>query len=95
MELTVNGQSHEVAAETLAALLIELDFQGSWLATALNGDLVLSWPADTEGFFLEFATSFPAANWTAVSASPATVGGYNFVTSNVVGEQSFYRLNKP
>ncbi len=40
MKLTVNGQSHEVAAETLAALLIELDFQGSWLATALNGDVV-------------------------------------------------------
>ncbi|TIR47177.1 MAG: thiamine biosynthesis protein ThiS, partial [Mesorhizobium sp.] len=35
MKLTVNGQAHEVAAETLAALLSELDFQGGWLATAL------------------------------------------------------------
>ncbi|RWD42139.1 sulfur carrier protein ThiS [Mesorhizobium sp.] len=40
MKLTVNGQDHEVAAETLAALLAELDFQGGWLATALNGDVV-------------------------------------------------------
>ncbi|MDG4897680.1 sulfur carrier protein ThiS [Mesorhizobium sp. WSM4976] len=40
MKLTVNGQSHEVAAGTLAALLVELDFQGGWLATALNGDVV-------------------------------------------------------
>ncbi|TGP50816.1 sulfur carrier protein ThiS [bacterium M00.F.Ca.ET.230.01.1.1] len=40
MKLTVNGQSHDVAAGTLAALLIELDFQGGWLATALNGDVV-------------------------------------------------------
>ncbi|PBB80835.1 thiamine biosynthesis protein ThiS [Mesorhizobium sp. WSM3879] len=40
MKLTVNGQAHEVAAETLAALLRELDFQGGWLATALNGDVV-------------------------------------------------------
>ena len=40
LKLNVNGQRHEVAAETLAALLIELDFQGSWLATALNGDVV-------------------------------------------------------
>ncbi|PBB91306.1 thiamine biosynthesis protein ThiS [Mesorhizobium sp. WSM3864] len=40
MKLTVNGQAHEVAAETLAALLRELDFQGSWLATALNGEVV-------------------------------------------------------
>ncbi|TGT53418.1 sulfur carrier protein ThiS [Mesorhizobium sp. M00.F.Ca.ET.170.01.1.1] len=40
MKLTVNGQNHEVGAETLAALLIELDFWGGWLATALNGDVV-------------------------------------------------------
>ncbi|AZO22552.1 sulfur carrier protein ThiS [Mesorhizobium sp. M1E.F.Ca.ET.045.02.1.1] len=40
MKLTVNGQCHEVAAGTLAALLVELDFQGGWLATALNGDVV-------------------------------------------------------
>lgn len=40
MKLTVNGQGREVAAETLAALLAELDFQGGWLATALNGDVV-------------------------------------------------------
>lgn len=40
MKLTVNGQNHDVAAGTLAALLVELDFQGGWLATALNGDVV-------------------------------------------------------
>ena len=40
MKLTVNGQSHEVSAGTLAALLVELEFQGGWLATALNGDVV-------------------------------------------------------
>ncbi|WP_394890356.1 sulfur carrier protein ThiS [Mesorhizobium sp. AaZ16] len=40
MKLIVNGQGHEVAAETLAALLTELDFQGNWLATALNGEVV-------------------------------------------------------
>ncbi|RUW73219.1 MAG: sulfur carrier protein ThiS [Mesorhizobium sp.] len=42
MKLIVNSQHHDVAAETLAALLIELDFQGSWLATALNGEVVHS-----------------------------------------------------
>ncbi|MGX5845254.1 sulfur carrier protein ThiS [Mesorhizobium sp. ArgA1] len=40
MKLTVNGQIHDVAAETLATLLAELDFEGTWLATALNGDVV-------------------------------------------------------
>jgi sulfur carrier protein len=40
LKLIINGQSREAAAETLAALLIELEFQGDWLATALNGEVV-------------------------------------------------------
>lgn len=40
MKLTVNGESHEVAAGTLAGLLAELDYEGGWLATALNGEVV-------------------------------------------------------
>lgn len=40
MRLTINGESREIAAETLAALLAELDYQGNWLATALNGEVV-------------------------------------------------------
>lgn len=40
MKLTVNGESREVAAATLAALLAELDYEGGWLATALNGEVV-------------------------------------------------------
>lgn len=40
MRLVVNGEAREVAADTLAALLSELDYAGNWLATALNGDVV-------------------------------------------------------
>ncbi|WP_269931235.1 sulfur carrier protein ThiS [Aminobacter sp. HY435] len=40
MKLTINGESHEVAAATLATLLAELDYDGGWLATALNGEVV-------------------------------------------------------
>ncbi|GAA2832171.1 sulfur carrier protein [Aminobacter aminovorans] len=40
MKLTVNGENQEVAADTLAALLAELDYEGGWLATALNGEVV-------------------------------------------------------
>jgi sulfur carrier protein len=40
MKLTVNGKPQEVAASTLAALLSELDYEGDWLATARNGELV-------------------------------------------------------
>lgn len=40
MKLVVNGESQDVDADTLAALMKMLDYQGSWLATALNGDVV-------------------------------------------------------
>ncbi|MER9074188.1 sulfur carrier protein ThiS [Mesorhizobium sp. M0904] len=40
MKLMVNGEAHEVAATTLAELLAALDYEGDWLATAVNNDLV-------------------------------------------------------
>ncbi len=40
MELTVNGERHDVAASTLADLMDALDYSGEWLATAVNGELV-------------------------------------------------------
>lgn len=40
MKLTVNGQPREVMAETLSALLTELGYENTTVATALNGDFV-------------------------------------------------------
>lgn len=40
MKLVVNGEDQNVAAETLAGLLTALGYEGEWLATAVNGDLV-------------------------------------------------------
>lgn len=40
MKLVVNGHVRQVAAETLAALLMELEYEGHWLATAINGEVV-------------------------------------------------------
>ena len=40
MQLFVNGEEKNVRAETLSALLNELDYQGDWLATAVNAELV-------------------------------------------------------
>lgn len=42
MKLIVNGQTQHVSAQSLDALLAELAFEGEWLATALNGELVRS-----------------------------------------------------
>jgi len=38
MRVTVNGQPHETAASTLAELLSELKYDGTLVATALNGE---------------------------------------------------------
>ncbi|TIL80503.1 MAG: sulfur carrier protein ThiS [Mesorhizobium sp.] len=40
MKLIVNGEALDSAAATLAALLAELDYEGDWLATAVNSDLI-------------------------------------------------------
>ncbi|QND53581.1 sulfur carrier protein ThiS [Phyllobacterium sp. 628] len=40
MKLTVNGEEQEVTSQTLSELLGELEYEGDWLATALNGELV-------------------------------------------------------
>ncbi|MDS7597995.1 sulfur carrier protein ThiS [Agrobacterium tumefaciens] len=40
MKLLVNGDELDFVADTLAALLASLDYEGEWLATAVNGDLV-------------------------------------------------------
>ena len=40
MQLFVNGEEKQVGAETLSALLNELDYEGDWLATAVNAELV-------------------------------------------------------
>ncbi len=40
MQISVNGKAREVAAATLAALLVELDYGDTVVATALNQSFV-------------------------------------------------------
>ena len=40
MRLIVNGEDHHLDAATLADVLMQLDYEGGWLATAVNGELV-------------------------------------------------------
>ncbi|WP_295733807.1 sulfur carrier protein ThiS [uncultured Bartonella sp.] len=51
MQLFVNGEEKNVSAETLSALLKELDYEGNWLATAVNAELVSE--SEREHFRLE------------------------------------------
>lgn len=40
MKLTINGEDHQTDISVLSDLLVSLDFEGDWLATAVNGELV-------------------------------------------------------
>lgn len=40
MKIIVNGKPHEVSAETLADLMVELDYTSPFVATALNAEFV-------------------------------------------------------
>ena len=40
MRVTVNGETHDIAATSVAALLAELDYEGTHFAIAVNFDVV-------------------------------------------------------
>lgn len=40
MRLIVNGEPQTITVATLSELLVTLDYEGDWLATAVNGELV-------------------------------------------------------
>jgi sulfur carrier protein len=40
MKLVVNGEPLNIAATTLSELLTLMEYEGDWLATAVNGELV-------------------------------------------------------
>lgn len=40
MKFIVNGEEQDIDAATLSELLSLLDYEGGWLATAVNGELV-------------------------------------------------------
>ncbi|MBB4955887.1 sulfur carrier protein [Agrobacterium vitis] len=40
MKLIVNGEALETSEHTLLSLIHALEYEGEWLATAVNGELV-------------------------------------------------------
>lgn len=58
-----------------------------------NGNMILTWPTNAEGFVLQSTTNLaePAA-WGTAGSSPALVNGQYAVTNAISGEQRFYRL---
>jgi alpha-L-fucosidase 2 len=57
--------------------------------------LVISWPTNSAGFVLEYATNLPAAVWLPVGTTPVMVNGFNVVTNPPGSDRMFFRLGKP
>jgi len=57
--------------------------------------IVLSWPTNATGYFLEHATSLTAADWLPATPAPVIVDDQNVVTNSMTLNAGFYRLRKP
>jgi len=60
-----------------------------------QGDKVLlSWPTNSVGYTLEYATDLPATSWTSNTTAPAIVGVNYTATNTMSGPTRFFRLRK-
>jgi hypothetical protein len=60
--------------------------------TQSNGVTFLFWPTSANGFILESATNFNAANWAAVTNTPVVSGGYYIVSNAWPDQTRFFQL---
>jgi sugar lactone lactonase YvrE len=60
--------------------------------TRSNGVTILFWPSSATGFTLNSATNLNAANWEAVSNTPAVSGGYCIVSNTWPDQTRFFQL---
>jgi alpha-L-fucosidase 2 len=56
-------------------------------AVGLDGKLVLTWPTNTAGFYLECVTDLLSTNWVPAAPSPVVAGGAYVVTNTFSGEK--------
>ena len=59
-----------------------------------EGNVVLTWPSNYDGFTLQSATNLASPVWTTNSFAPVVVNGQNIVTNPISGTQRFYRLSQ-
>ena len=66
----------------------------SLAVTAVQGNVIVSWPTNADGFFLECSTDLSSTNWNPVLTSPFVIGTQNVVTNATTNPASFYRLHQ-
>ncbi len=58
-----------------------------------NGNIVVAWPANANGFTLEQAVTVSGV-WSPVTNAPVVISGYNTVTVPATGVEKFFRLSR-
>jgi hypothetical protein len=56
--------------------------------------VLLVWPTNAIGFFLQSATSLVSPIWATNLPAPVVVNGQNTVTNPISGVQEFFRLSQ-
>ncbi len=61
-----------------------------------GANAILYWPAPSTGYLLESNSSLQApGGWATVTPGPVSMGGFNYVTNQMVPGKVFYRLRHP
>jgi uncharacterized repeat protein (TIGR01451 family) len=64
-------------------------------AAAVDGNVVVSWPANATGFILQAKPTLATASaWSPITNTPVTVGNRSYVTNPSSGISGFYQLKK-
>lgn len=59
-----------------------------------QGNVIVSWPTNADGFSLQYTTDLTSTNWNPVLSPPIVVGTQNVVTNATTNPASFFRLYK-
>lgn len=59
-----------------------------------NKQVVLSWPASSGGFALQWATNLTGSAWQGFLSTPFVLNGQTFYTNKITVEKVFYRLKE-
>lgn len=62
---------------------------------ASQGNVIVSWPTNADGFSLQYTTNLTSTNWNPILSSPVVIGTLNVVTNATTNPATFFRLYKP
>jgi len=96
--ITINANYMlNAATRTATNIITLLDVPPPRPKLAINvsfGQILLSWPTNFVGFFLESATNFPTLVWTSNQAPIAITNDHYLVTDAPAARTTLYRLRK-